>query len=425
MDIGGKVAGSQFTVGTDLDLEVGKSLGGSVVQVGTHLTLDTGTDVLGSRVAVGSDADVTIGGKLASSALLISSNLTAAVGINGAPVVKGRIISAGITKSRIETSDGDSDLTVVGPVSGSVIDSGHDAILDVTDLSGLDPVTNTLKLLTAGSVRADVFVVAAEDISVTSHGVGGAAPKIVAGNNVTVAVDGAFRGAIDAANDVDLQAGSVALAATGGTATVGAGMIPTPALVPGGTGSVNVVAKPGLRAGGDLKFVVDGNVVAPLIDVVGNVTDFRVGGGLAAGIYVGGDFASGIKNGDATVVGGIVAPTSFLHIGGDLGSANSASELIFDKGFAGRLEIGGDLLTDLTFNGAVNRIAIAGRVGPSVSGSDAIADIYVKGKLTSFISASLYDKTSANGGNFKNAAGTITGVIQADGGAPAVGPFLF
>src|SRR5207244_4456093 len=104
--------------------------------------------------------------------------------------------------------------------------------------------------------------VAARDVSAMTTGVGKAAPKIVAGRNVTVDVAGLFAGAISAANDVAFKAGSVALAATGGTATVTAALTP---LVPGGGASVNIVAKPGLRAGGDLKFVVAGNVVAPLI----------------------------------------------------------------------------------------------------------------------------------------------------------------
>lgn len=426
VNIGGKVAGSQFTAGTDLNLTVGKSIASSAIHSANDLVLDVATNVQGSRFAIGSDAYVTIGGQLASSALIVSNNLDATIGQAGLPVAKGVNISAGVIKSRIETSDGSSTLSVVGPITGTVIDSGQHATLDVADLTGLDPITNTLKLLKAGSVGADVVVVAPGDVTVNASGVGKVSAKIVSGHDVSVDVAGMFGGAINAANDLTFGAGSVAMVNTVGKATVAAGTIPTPVLVPGSAGSVNISATGGIRVGGDLSFVVAGNVVAPLVEVAGNVKDFRVGGGLTGGIFVGGNFVAGTTTAAATVIGGAVGASTFLHIGGDLGSDASGPELVFGQGFAGQIQIGGNLFADLTFRGSVNRIAIDGRIGPANPGGpgDAVADIVVKGKLNSFSSASLFHRTTASGGNFIDGTGAMCGVLQADGGAALVGPFL-
>jgi hypothetical protein len=54
----------------------------------------------------------------------------------------------------------------------------------------------------------------------------------------------------------------------------------------------------------------------------------------------------------------------------------------------------------------------------------AVADIIVHGKLGSFNSSSLFHRLSDKGGNFVDGANTMTGAIQADGGAPLIGPFL-
>jgi hypothetical protein len=397
VNIGGKVSGSQFTAGTDLDLTIGKSLATSGVQAANDLVLDVSTNVQGSRIAVGSDADVTIGGQLSGSSLIVSNNLDATIGQVGLAVANGINFSAGISRSRIETSDGSMEVTVVGPIAGTVFDSGQNATLNVDDLAGRDPLTGQLKVLKAGTVGADVTIIAPADVSITATGIGKISPKIISGHDAVVEAAGAFGGSINAANDVTFNAKSVALATTAG-----------------------------IRVGGDLSFVVTDNVVAPSIDVAGNVKDFRVGGGLTGGISVDGNFVAGTTTAAATVIGGVVGTSTFLHIGGDLGSDSSAPKLVFGKGFGGSLEIGGNVLTDLTFEGAVNRIAISGRVGPATPGAvgDAVADIIVKGKLTSFTSASLFHRMSANGGNFVDGTGAISGVLQADGGAPLVGPLL-
>ncbi len=397
VNIGGKVAGSQFTAGTDLDLTIGKSLAGSSVQAANDLEINVSTNVMGTRIAVGSDADVTIGGQLAASTLIVSNNLDAKIGPIGQTIGKGGNVSAGIIKSRIETSDGSMVVAAVGPVSGSVLDSGQHVTLSLEDLIGKDPKTGIFKVLKAGSMGSDVTVNAPGDLSVTTTGIGKVAPKITAGNNAVINVAGAFGGSLNVANDLNFRAKSVALA-----------------------------AKSSVKIGGDLTFAVTGDVKAPSIDVAGNVKDFSIGGALDGGINIAGNFVAGTTTAAATVIGGAVGLSTFLHIGGDLGSDSAAPKYVFGKGFGGRLEVGGDVLTDLTFEGDVGRIAIDGCIGRATMGAPgaAVADIIVKGKLASLNSASLFHRTTGNGGNFVDGAGVICGALQADGGAPAVGPFL-
>lgn len=397
VNIGGKVMGSQFTAGTDLDLTIGKSLAGSTVQASNDLIIDVSTNIMGTRMAVGSDADVTIGGQLAASTLIVSNNLDAQIGPIGQTIGKGGNVSAGIIKTRIETSDGSMVVAAVGPVSNSVLDSGQNVTLSLEDLIGKDPTSGLFKVLKPGSIGADVTVTAPGDVSLTTTGVGKVAPKITAGNNAIINVAGAFGGSINVANELNFHAKSVALA-----------------------------AKSSVRVGGDLTFIVTADVSAPTIDVAGNVKDFSIGGALNGGINIAGNFVAGTTTAAATVIGGAVGASTFLHIGGDLGSNASAPEFVFGKGFGGRLEIGGDLLADLTFQGDVGRIAIDGRVGPATPGAvgNAVADIIVHGKLGSFNSSSLFHRLTDKGGTFVDGAGTTTGAIQADGGAPLIGPFL-
>jgi hypothetical protein len=397
VNIGGKVAGSQFTAGTDLNLTVGKSLAGSGLQAANDLTLNVSTNVAGTRIAVGSDADVTIGGQLAASSLIVSNNLDAQIGPIGQTIGKGGNVSAGIIKSRIETSDGSMVVAAVGPVSGSVLDSGQNVTLSLEDLIGKDPTTGIFKVLKPGSIGGDVALNAPGDVKLTTTGIGKVAATITAGHDADIGVAGAFSGSINVANDLKLLAKSIALA-----------------------------AKSSVRVGGDLTLGVTKDVKAPSIDVAGNVKDFSIGGKLDGGINIAGNFVAGTTTAAATVIGGAVGSSTFLHIGGDLGSNASAPQFIFGGGFAGRLEIGGDLLADLTFQGSVGRIAIDGRVGPATPGAvgNAVADIIVHGKLGSFTSSSLFLRLTDKGGEFVNGAITTTGTIQADGGAPLIGPFL-
>ncbi|MGB8170694.1 MAG: hypothetical protein WCF18_24535 [Chthoniobacteraceae bacterium] len=402
VNIGGKVSGSQFTTGTDLDLTVGKSLVGSGVQAANDLTIDVSTNVMGTRIAVGSDADVTIGGQLAASSLIVSNNLDAQIGPIGQTIGKGGNVSAGIIKSRLETSDGSMVVAAVGPISGSVLDSGQHVTVSVDDLIGKDPVTGIFKVLKPGSIGADVTVNAPADVSVKTTGIGRVAARITAGRDAVVNVAGAFSGSMTVANELNFHAKSVALAAKGS-----------------------------VRVGGDLTFMVTGDVAAPSIDVAGNVRDFHVGGALNGGINIAGNFVAGTTTAAATVIGGAVGASTFLHIGGDLGSESAAPEFVFGKGFGGRLEVGGNVLTDLTFQGDVGRIAIDGCVGAAtpVAPLAPVApvdgtDIIVKGKLGSFKSSSLFHRLTDKGGNFVDGANATTGALQADGGAPLIGPFL-
>jgi len=435
VEVGGKVVASKFTAGTDLELTIGSSLEASTSSASNDLTLEVGTNVLSSHFAVGSDATMTVGGRISASALLVSNNLTATVGVAGLPVVTGKEIISGINRTRIETSDGSSDVTVIGPVTATVIESGQSAALHVDDLTGLDPRTNNVKILKVGNVGADVVIVAGADATVTSAGTGRVAARLASGRDVMIDVAAIFAGAISAANDVTIIAGTVRpfvppLPTTGSSTTsTSTPPITIPGTTPGGidgTVLLSSLAKNGMRAGGDLTLLVVDAVTAPRIDVAGNVKDFQVGGNFSGKLTVGGDFSAGGTTAAVTVIGGAVARSSFIQIGGDLGPAGSAPEFIFAKGFAGRIEVAGSLLTDLTFDGAVSRIAIVGKVGsvPAGGTGDAVADIVVRGKLGALTSATLFERSSPNGGTFVTADGTIVGALQADGGAPIVTPTM-
>jgi hypothetical protein len=111
-----------------------------------------------------------------------------------------------------------------------------------------------------------------------------------------------------------------------------------------------------------------------------------------------------------------------IEIDGDLGGAmDSAARLVFGDAFAGRLAVGGRLLVDLEFDGPVSTIGFAGGIGPTTVG-DNIAQIVVNGKLDRLTSGSLFKRTSMNGGDFVDGAGTTTGTLAANGGALVVEP---
>lgn len=415
VNIGGGVVNSRFTAGTDLNLTVERSVTGAKAESANDLTLDIGRHALKSRFVAGSDADVTIGGQLANSALVVCNNLHAEVGKLGLPVPQGADLLAGVVASTLETSDGSLDVSVVGPVASSLFVSGQHATVKVADLTGELPVTHQIKLVALGTTTPAVRVMAPGDVTFTSTSTGSSSPQITAGQEVNVEVAGKFGGSVRAGTDLKLKAKSAGLGAAG------------------------------LRVGGDLSLVVDGNLTAgpapktttttaappaagsPAIFVKGNVKDFRVAGNFSAGVSVGGNFVAGTTTAAATVIGGTVSASSFLHVSGNLGSDDTAPELVFGKGFAGLIEVAGDLLGDLTFNGNVNRLTILGHIGPATPGSilgDGVADILVKGKLATFTAGSLFKRTTDNDGTFVDAANTTTGVLHADAGALVVGPFL-
>jgi hypothetical protein len=439
VSIGGKVSGSQFTTGTDLVVTAGGDVEANVVQTGNNLTFNAAANVLRSRFVVGSDAAVTVGGQVASSSLLISNNLTATIGLSGAPIVLRKAPPAGLIGSRIETSDGNSDVTVIGPVANTLFESGQDAALRVSDLVGLDAKTNQPKIVRKASISANVVIATAGSASVQSSSLATAAARVTAGGSASIDVAGLYAGSIGAAENVTLIAGSVALAgdftvpvfgtypaapvpgAVPPSATSGTSTPPPPALpgVPGSGNSVKIVARGGLRAGQDLVLLVDGKFTSPLVNVGGNVLDFQVGGALSSRIYVGGNFGSGDPAAAATVVGGVVSPITILHIGGDLGTIDSATQFVFAKGFAGRLEVGGDLRADLTFQGSVNRLEIGGSF--DTTPGNAVADIVVQGRLQALAIASPFTRTSTTGGTFAGETGIIAGIVNASGGAISVG----
>lgn len=439
IEVGGRVISSQLTAATDLTVTTGTYIQSGVLEAGNNLNVTSAGSVLTSRFVAGSDANVTVGGQVASSAFLISNNLTAKIGNTGVPVVLQAPPQAGVTGSRFETSDGSLDITVVGPMSGTLFESGQDAKVDVSDVVGLDPKTSQPKIVKPGTVSTSVFVVTAGDESFTSHSGSAVGARISADGDADVTLPGLYNGSISATKNVNFQAGSAnfsvlktappilsagsvpappAPATTSGTTTTTTVAIPS---IPGSGNSVLIAARTGLRVGGDLSLNVAGSVAAALIDVTGDLTQFSVGGGLSAKIYVGGDFATGALGVSTVLVGGIVAPTTVLHVSGNFGDAVSASEYVFSMGFGGRLEIGGDLQVDLTFNASVNRIDIDGVIAPA--GTNLIADIIVKGTLSTFNSASLFQRTSLKGGDFKDASGATVGTLTADVAATTVGPF--
>lgn len=418
VNIGGRTFESRFTAGTDLEITAGAQVDTTFVQAGNDLTVTAGRDVIGSRFAAGSDGNVAIGGRLSTSLFIIGNNFNATVGTLGVPVSGSAAGAAAIEMTRIETSDGSSEIEVVGRVQASIIESGQNATLRVADLTGIDPKDGSTTLLQPGAVRNDVWMVVAGDASVFSTGKGTAAPRVLAGHDAAVEVRH-FTGAVSAGNDIVLRADTVALDPLKQPA-----VLPTSEPILGD--SVTAVAKAGIRAGGDLTFVVTRGASAARIDVVGDVKDFRVGGAFAGKVTVAGNFAAGSTASAATVVGGSVSPSSFLYVGGDLGTGDTAPQLIFGQGFAGRIEVGGNVATDLMFAGDVRAMLVHGAIGgvPAGGAGDAVADIIVKGKLGSLTSATVFTRTSASGGTFANAAGTILGAIAADLGAPRIGPLL-
>ncbi len=407
VSIGGKVLASQFTTATDMDLQIGSSLGTSELTAGNDLTLSTGTTVLSTNIATGSDADVTIGGKLASSTLLVSNNLNATIGKSGAPVVLKKVPSEGLIQTRIETSDGSSDISVIGAVRQASITSGQSASLTASDLIGLDPKTSHQILLDPGLIAGSVKISAANDVSIESDGAGNVSPQIAAGQDVTVDTNGRFSGAVNAGRNLDFHSASLLLPA----------VLP---VVPGSQ-SVDISVLPGLRAGGDLSFHIDGNVSAAVIQAGGNVTDFSVGGDLNAKLRVGGNFVAGTTSATAVVVGGAVSPSTFLYIGGNVGDNQSSPELKFAHGFAGELKIEGDLLVDLTFGGGVKKITVGGKIGPAALNGP-VVDVTIGGALGSFVTTSIFNSVTSKTGNFVDAGATVIGVLTAQGGIGSVGP---
>ncbi|MEA3212683.1 MAG: hypothetical protein QOE70_5740 [Chthoniobacter sp.] len=397
--VGGKVAATHFLAGDDYTLQTGRELIASDLFSGGNGDVTIGGFLAASRFVSGSQLKATAGGLVLSSSLIAGNDLTATA-------------SAGLAASRLESTDGSVVATIVGSVLTTGFEAGADLTVNVSDLTVALP-QGGIKVLKPGSLAPGVLLNAGGDASIVASGKVGA--RVIAGGDVSIDVDSEFSGSVNAAGDLTLEAPSVKI-----VGSVAGGTVPASALA-GTLGGSNPVPRRGLRAGGDLILLTDGNVLAPLIDVGGNVTDFAVGGTFSAPMFVAGNFLAGTTAASAMVIGGVVAPSAFIQIGGNVGSNDSAPKLMFTKGFGGRLEVLGSLLTDLEFGGSVKSLIFTGGIGAAILG-DKIADIIVHGALGLLHSGSLFTSTSANEGKFRNGAGTITGTLLADDGILLIGP---
>jgi hypothetical protein len=361
LTVGGSVINSNITSGTSLSLTVtGNILRSHLVSLTSSIDLDVTGSVIASTFIAPSDGfSGTIGGNVVGSRFVGGSNtIDLSIG--------GRVISSDF----ISTSS-DINLTVNGGVISSLIDSGEDVNLEIADNSLINS-----RLVARSGIVIDVGNV-----------LGG---SIFSGNSADLTVDGAFSSTVHTAGDLTLDAQSI------------------------GGGSR-------LFASGDLRLDVATTVGTPrsgaIIRIGSSVPHFHVGGNLNAQVSVGENFAP--DNND--IVGGTVTAGSVFSVGGDL-AGGAGTSLVFGGAFLGRLEVGGSLLNDVTFQGRTNILMFGGGIGAALAG-DNIADIIVNGALGRLSSASLFDRTIATtAGNFLDGTGATTGTLSATGGAPVVFP---
>ena len=160
-----------------------------------------------------------------------------------------------------------------------------------------------------------------------------------------------------------------------------------------------------------------------MIEVGGDVVDFRVGTELHGIVRVHGDFVVGTNAIDPVIaIGGVTSNPSRIEIDGDLGDSNSTPSVRVSKNFNGRLTVGGQLATELKFGANASRLVIEGGIGPASVG---IAHIIVAGNLGSLSSGSLYQSIDAHNGSFVDGAGVITGSLNVTGTIGSVTPENF
>jgi hypothetical protein len=372
----GNVVHSKLLVGGQIDFSVDGKVTKSRLTAESTIALTTGGNVVRSHLISGSTADVSIGGSLRKSSLLAANAVVAEI---TGDVADSRIFSVDVG---VAVTDG-AELSIGGALTGTIIDSGQGVTIGSAALIG-----------------DDVIIHSARDVNLTVGGLVGA--RISAAGNVTISAGGSFAGSINAGQSVQLALGDPG----------------NPTAPPHG------IMTPGeIRAGGNLSLHTTGKVKAGFIEVGGSVVDFGVGGKFNAPLHVAGNFFVGSNSAmSATIIAGKVTASTLIEIDGNLGGpVDSAAKLVFASEFLGRLAVGGRLLVDLDFGGSVSTLGFAGGIGPATAG-DGIAQIVVNGQLNRLTSGSLFKRTNANGGDFVDSAGTITGTLAASGGALVVEP---
>jgi hypothetical protein len=372
----GNVKESKLIVGGQIHMSVDGRMADSRLTAESTIALTTGGNVVRSQLISGSTVDVSIGGSVKKSSLLAANAIIADI---AADLIVGRFFCGDVGNIGVDGAD----LTVGGVIASTIIDSGQGVTVG-----------------SAASIADDVIIHSARDANLTVDGVVGA--RISAAGNVTVSAGGSFAGSINAGQSVQLDLGD-----------------------PGNPGAPpHGIMTPGdIRAGGNLSLHTTGKVSARRIEVGGSVVDFAVGGKFSAPLHVAGNFFVGSNSAtSAVIIGGKVTASTLIEIDGNLGGpVNSTAKLVFGDAFAGRLAVGGRLLVDLEFDGPVSTLGFAGGIGPATA-SDTIAQIVVNGKLDRLTSGSLFKRAGANGGDFVDGAGTITGTLAASGGALVVEP---
>lgn len=401
----GSVLGSRLFSGDDLNISVGKAVSIANINAGGSGTVVTQLGFTNVDLSVGEIADLTIGGAVRTS--------TIAAG-NDVALIAGK----GLSLARVESTDGSINADITGALTSSFIDSGEDLTVTVRDLKIINIPTGLLITQSAGRITSGTLLVGGSSVDASTEG--GFAGNVVSGGDVNLATDRTFSASVNTAGNLSIQAKTVGVigSSLGSTKVI--------STLPGGTsplveGGANPKPQAGLYAAGDLSVVSAGAFSAPMVQVGGNVTDFQVAKNLKTKMYVSGNFIVGTATASATVVGGAVSASSLIHIGGDVGSIDSAPKLLFGK-VQGTLEIDGRLLTDLDFAGDVRSLNIAGGIGPAKLG-DTIADIVVHGKLQRLTAGTLFERTDDNSGIFRLDPTVATiGTLLAEGGALKVLP---
>ncbi len=391
VSVGGKLASSRLLSGGDASVTATGAVSDVDLFAGANVILDAKSDVIRSKFAMGSDLTATVGGNLVSSQFLPANALFATIAKN----VKG---------STLASLDNSTEITVGGTISASGVQSG-------------DSIT-----VEANAVAATTQFRAAANFDINAKMK--MAGYAIAGGNVTITTLGAFTGTVSAGQGLTLTADSVKIA--GGIVGVAPAVVvaPTVGVTPVAGAGLDVGAFGGfrgLRVGGDVSIDVAKDFAAPFVLVGGNAPKLHVGGKFAGTLRVAGNLTTGATTGTTTVIGGAVAKSAFIEIGGDIGSSDSSPQLIFGGAFLGRLQVGGALKTDLQFNADVNRLSFDGAIGTAILG-DEIANIIVKGTLKTFSSASLFERIDALTGRFVDGSGTITGLLDTTVAAIKVTP---
>jgi hypothetical protein len=432
--IAGGVIASKLLAGHSMTASVGRSVSRSEITAGSTLDATVTGDVVESKLVAGSTLNATVGGSVVESKLIAvrgqinaavdgkvaDSKLTAASTMflsSGGNVVRSQLMSGSTIDVSIGGSVKKSALlaanALIADVAGDLVGSRLSSVdvgnvgVDGAELTIGRIVTKTtiysgqgVTIASAVSVGSDVIIHTARDANLSIGGEVGA--RISAAGNVTVTAGGSFTGSVNAGQSVQFDLGD-----------------------PGNAGAplAGVATTREIRAGGNFSLHSTGKVQARHIEIGGSVVDFSVGGKLDAPLHVAGDFFVGSNNTtSAMVIGGKVTASTLIEIDGNLGGAmDSAAKLVFGDAFAGRLAVGGRLLVDLEFDGPVSTLGFAAGIGRATAG-DNIAQIVVNGKLDRLTSGSLFKRTSTNGGDFVDGAGTTTGSIAASGGAPVIEP---